>query len=106
MQHKHDTQHLLIYLLPLMLILLLVVISPDAYASNGQDKWGLQPMIDDILNFLKGTGGMILGAIGLVMAVYHAAIKFDLQPAAIWFGVAIVILGAPNIINTVFSATI
>lgn len=90
------------YLLPLILLFA----AQAALASNGADDWGLKPMIDKILNFIEGSGGKLLGLVGLVIAVYYAAFQLDLKPAGIWFGIAVVILGAPNIINTVFSSVI
>ncbi len=88
-----------------LILILLMLFSVDALAS-GVDDWGLDPMIEQITEFLKGNGGKLLGLVGLVIAIYYAAFQLDLKPAGIWFGIAVVILGAPNIIDTVFSAVI
>jgi len=93
------------YLCLYLLIITLLLVTQTAFASDGDD-WGLKPMIEKILGFIDGTGGKLLGLIGLVIAIYFAAFQLDLKPAAIWFGIAVIILGAPNIINTVFSAVI
>ena len=87
-------------------MLLWLGLSTLAFASGTGDDWGLNNMIDTLLNFLRGSGGKLMGLVGFMIAIYFATFQLDLKPAGIWFGVAVVILGAPNIINTVFSALI
>ncbi len=88
-----------------LLFFTLFLTAQTALAST-EDEWGLTPMIKKITDFLEGSGGKLLGLVGLLIAVYYAAFQLDLKPAGIWFGIAVVILGAPNIIDTVFSAVI
>jgi len=89
-----------------LLFFTLLFTAQTALASGGTDDWGLNPMIKKITDFLEGSGGKLLGLVGLVIAIYYAAFQLDLKPAGIWFGIAVVILGAPNIVDTVFSAVI
>ncbi|MEE9452337.1 MAG: hypothetical protein V3V61_06240 [Gammaproteobacteria bacterium] len=100
---KHLIQSPILMLLLLGVVLLLF--SVEALASDG-DEWGLAPMVDDVLNFLKGIGGKALGTIGLAIAIYHGVFSLDFKPALIWLGISFLIIGAPHMIDTIFSATI
>jgi len=103
--NTHADKSCVFYVSLILILWLLMLFSVDALASE-VDDWGLEPMIKKITDFLKGSGGKLLGLVGLLIAIYYAAFQLDLKPAGIWFGIAIVILGAPNIIDAVFTALI